>query len=163
MDAEIKAQNLAMNQYCKRLNEQYHNYAVACGLSDSTLWVLYSLWETDTYLTQNDICALWMYPKQTINFTITGLVKKGLVRLEQRPGARSGKTVKLTDAGAALCHRVITPLLEAEERGLSQLTAQDRALLVALCEQQCTFFEREITALTESAAPQTERNSHGKK
>ena len=104
-----------------------------------------------------------MYPKQTINYTITGLVKKGLVRLEQRPGARSGKTVKLTDAGAALCHRVITPLLEAEERGLSQLTAQDRALLVALCEQQCTFFEREITALTESAAPQTERNSHGKK
>ena len=87
MDAEIKAQNLAMNQYCKRLNEQYHNYAVACGLSDPTLWVLYSLWETDTYLTQNDICALWMYPKQTINFTITGLVKKGLVRLEQRPGS----------------------------------------------------------------------------
>lgn len=163
MDAEIKAQNLAMNQYCKRLNEQYHNYAVSCGLSDPALWVLYALWEADAPMTQNDIAAVWMYPKQTINFTIAGLVKKGCVQLEQRPGARSGKTVKLTAAGTALCRKVIAPLMEAEERGLSQLTAADRALLVALSEQQCTFFEREITALTESAAPQTERNSHGKK
>ena len=85
MDSEVKAQNIALNQFCKRINEQYHAYAVHCGLSDPALWVLYSLWEADTILTQNDICALWMYPKQTINFTISGLVKKGLVQLEQRP------------------------------------------------------------------------------
>jgi len=82
MDSEVKAQNIALNQFCKRMNEQYHAYAVRCGLSDPALWVLYSLWEADTILTQNDICSLWMYPKQTINFTISGLVKKGLVQLE---------------------------------------------------------------------------------
>lgn len=157
MDAEVKAQNIALNQFYKRMNEQYHAYAVHCGLSDPTLWVLYSLWETDTYLTQNDICALWMYPKQTINFTITGLVKKGIVRLEQRPGARSGKTVKLTDAGAALCHQIITPLLEAEERSLSQLTEPARKLLLTLSEKQCVCFEREIsTLLAPAEAPPEE-------
>ena len=151
MDAEVKTQNLTLNQHYKRMNEQYHAYAVHCGLSDPALWVLYSLWESDQELTQNDICALWMYPKQTINFTIAGLVKKGHVRLEQRPGARSGKTVKLTAAGDALCRKVIAPLLEAEERCLSQISAQDRALLVALSEKQCTFLEQEIHRLTAPA------------
>lgn len=147
MDSEVKAQNIALNQFCKRMNEQYHAYAVHCGLSDPALWVLYSLWEADTILTQNDICSLWMYPKQTINFTISGLVKKGLVQLEQRPGARSGKAVRLTAAGEAFCHKAITPLLMAEERSLLQLADSDSRTLVALSEKQCIFFERELQGL----------------
>ena len=121
MDSEVKAQNIALNQFCKRMNEQYHAYAVHCGLSDPALWVLYSLWEADTILTQNDICSLWMYPKQTINFTISGLVKKGLVQLEQRPGARSGKAVRLTAAGEAFCHKAINPA--ADGRGAQPFAA----------------------------------------
>ena len=152
MNAEVKAQNLALNQHYKRLNEQYHAYAVRCGLSDPALWVLYSLWETNAPLTQNDICALWMYPKQTINFTIASLVKKGCVRLEQRPGARSGKTVRLTDEGTALCQKVIAPLMEAEERSLLQLTDPERELLVRLSEKQCTSFVQEVQALLQPEA-----------
>lgn len=86
-------------------------------------------------------------PKQTINFTISGLVKKGLVQLEQRPGARSGKAVRLTAAGEAFCHKAITPLLMAEERSLLQLADFDRRTLVALSEKQCIFFERELQGL----------------
>ena len=147
MDAEVKAQNLALNQFYKRMNEQYHAYAVHCGLSDPALWVLYSLWETETPMTQNDIAAIWMYPKQTINFTISGLVKKGFVQLEPLPGARNSKAVKLTRTGKALCQRVIAPLMDAEERSLSQLTAPARRLLVGLSEKQCICFEREVSAL----------------
>ncbi len=147
MDAEVKAQNIALNQFYKRMNEQYHAYAVHCGLSDPSLWVLYSLWETEAPMTQNDIASIWMYPKQTINFTISGLVKKGCVQLEQRPGARSGKTVKLTAEGAALCQKVIVPLMEAEERSLSRLTAAERHTLISLSEKQCTSFERSLQAL----------------
>ena len=147
MDAQVKAQNIALNQFYKRMNEQYHAYAAHCGLSDPALWVLYSLWETETPLTQNDICALWMYPKQTINFTISGLLKKGYVTLEQRPGARSGKAVRLTAEGNELCKRAIAPLMEAEERALSQLTEPARKLLVGLSEKQCICFEREIRIL----------------
>lgn len=152
MNAEVKAQNLALNQHYKRLNEQYHAYAVRCGLSDPALWVLYSLWETNAPLTQNDICALWMYPKQTINFTIASLVKKGCVRLEQRPGARSGKAVRLTAEGTALCQKVIAPLMEAEERSLLQLTDPERELLVRLSEKQCTSFVQEVQALLQPEA-----------
>lgn len=147
MDAEVKAQNIALNQFYKRMNEQYHAYAAHCGLSDPALWVLYSLWETETPLTQNNICALWMYPKQTINFTISGLLKKGYVTLEQQPGAGNSKAVRLTSEGEALCRKIIAPLMEAEERTLSQLTEPARRLLVGLSEKQCICFEREISAL----------------
>ena len=147
MDAEVKVQNMALNQHYKRMNEQYHAYAVRCGLSDPALWVLYSLWEADVPLTQNDICALWMYPKQTINFTVSSFVKKGYVRLEQRSGVRSGKTVRLTAEGTALCQKVIAPLMEAEERSLLRLTAPARKLLVGLSEKQCLYFEQEVQAL----------------
>ena len=147
MDAEVKAQNIALNQFYKRMNEQYHAYAVHCGLSDPALWVLYSLWETEAPMTQNDIASIWMYPKQTINFTITGFVKKGCVQLEQRPGARSGKTVKLTAEGTALCQKAIVPLMEAEERSLSQLTDAERHTLISLSEKQCASFERSLQAL----------------
>ena len=159
MDAEVKAQNIALNQYYKRMNEQYHAYAVHCGLSDPALWVLYSLWETETPLTQNDICALWMYPKQTINFTISGLLKKGCVTLEQRPGPRNSKVVRLTAEGRALCQAVVAPLMEAEERSLSQLTEPARKLLLTLSEKQCLCFEREVRALLaplETALPENE-------
>lgn len=165
MDSEVKAQNIALNQFCKRMNEQYHAYAVHCGLSDPALWVLYSLWEADTILTQNDICSLWMYPKQTINFTISGLVKKGLVQLEQRPGARSGKAVRLTAAGEAFCHKAITPLLMAEERSLLQLADSDRRTLVALSENSASFLNGSCKAFC--SAPKNdqsfiERTFHGK-
>ena len=147
MDAEVKAQNIALNQFYKRMNEQYHAYAVHCGLSDPALWVLYSLWETETPMTQNDIASIWMYPKQTINFTISGLVKKGCVQLEQRSGARSGKTVKLTAEGTALCEKVIVPLMEAEERSLSRLTDAERHTLISLSGKQCLSFEQSLQAL----------------
>ncbi len=147
MDANVKAQNIALNQYYKRMNEQYHAYAVHCGLSDPALWVLYSLWESDIPLTQNDICALWMYPKQTINFTISGFLKKGYITLEQLSGARNRKAVRLTAEGRALCQRVIAPLMEAEERSLLHFTAAERAALVSMNEKQCISFEQEVGAL----------------
>lgn len=149
MAETVKSQNLALNQYYKRMNEQYHSYAVHCGLSDPALWILYSLWESDTPMTQNDLSAIWMYPKQTINFTIAGLTKKGCIHLEQRSGARSGKTICLTAEGTALCRKVIVPLLAAEERSLMTFSEENRKLLVTLSERQCTSLENEIRLLTD--------------
>ena len=147
MDAEVKAQNMALNQVAKRLDEQYHTYAAHCGLSDPAFWILYILYEADEPVTQNDLAHAWCYPKQTINFTVSSFVKKGYVRLEQRSGIRSGKTVRLTAEGTALCQNVIAPLMEAEERSLLRLTAPARKLLVGLSEKQCLYFEQEVQAL----------------
>ena len=147
MDATVKAQNMALNLYFKRLNEKYHSYAVYCGISDPTLWVLYSVWGSEVPLTQNDICEKWMYPKQTVNFTISGLVKKGYVQLEQRSGAHSGKAVCLTEQGRELCKKIIQPLIEAEEKSLLDMTEPARKLMIGLLEKHGLSFENEIGKL----------------
>lgn len=147
MSETVNGQNAALNRIWKRMNMQYHDYAVACGLSDPAMWTLYALYENRGEahpLTQNDIVETWMYPKQTVNFTITGLAKKGYVCLEQLGGARNSKAIHLTEAGKQLCEKTIRPLMEAEENALRQLTEQERALLVRLNEAQCSALEHEI-------------------
>ena len=146
MQENVHRQNLALNRYWKRMNVQYHSYAAACGLSDPAMWTLYALYEhgEDSILTQNDIVEMWMYPKQTVNFTITGFVKKGYVYLEPMGGARNSKAVRLTEAGKQFCQKTIRPLMEAEENALLHLSAEERALLVRLSEAQCDALKTEI-------------------
>lgn len=147
MSETVNGQNTELNRIWKRMNVQYHNYAVACGLSDPAMWTLYALYENcgGTHpLTQNDIVETWMYPKQTVNFTITGLVKKGYVFLEQLGGARNSKAVHLTEAGKQLCEQIIRPMMDAEENALRKLSEEERMLLVRLNAAQCSALETEI-------------------
>ena len=55
------------NQLFRELDNLYHNYAKSCGLSDSTLWILYSIYEDKEIHTQKDLCESWSYSKQTGN------------------------------------------------------------------------------------------------
>lgn len=83
MDANIRAINSELTQLYKWEDELYHRYGVFCGLSDPAVWILYGLYEdTEQILTQNDLVSTWFYPKQTINYTVNALVKRGLVKLE---------------------------------------------------------------------------------
>jgi len=145
----VQQQNIELNRVWKRMNQQYHAYAVANDLSDPAMWMLYSLAETGygKTLTQNDLVEIWMYPKQTVNFTIAALVKKGYVYMEQMGGARNSKAVRLTEEGKTFCKQVIRPLIEAEQRALFTLTDEQRELLLRLSERQCTALETEIGSL----------------
>ena len=149
MKETVQQQNLALNRFWKRMNMQYHAYAAANDLSDPAMWTLYSLEENgpDKIMTQNDLVETWMYPKQTVSFTIAGLVKKGYVYLEQLGSARNSKAVRLTEDGKAFCKRVIRPLIEAEQNALLTLSDAQREELLRLSEQQCSALEREVSAL----------------
>lgn len=149
MNDKIKAQNVALTQISKRLDVLYHTYGVYAGLSDPAIWLLYSLCEAKSKtITQNDLAAMWFYPKQTVNSTVAVLTEKGYLRLEQLPGMRTGKAVRLTEAGERLCEEKIAPLIAAEERSLMRLTEQERETLLGLTEKQCNMFGEEIEKLT---------------
>lgn len=147
MHMRVKEQNIMLIQNAKKLNEQYHVYAAYCGLSDPALCVLYTLYDADEIVTQNELAVMWCYPKQTINFAISGLVKKGYVKLEKLGMARNSKAVRLTDEGSEFCQRVIAPLTDAEEHSLLRLTEEERELLVQLEQKQGAYFKDEIQRL----------------
>ena len=147
MSETVNRQNTILNQIWKRVNKQYHLYSTKHNLSDPAMWTLYTLNESDDALTQNDIASEWMYSKQTVNFTIAGLVKKGYVYLEPMSGARNSKAIRLTEAGKALCRAVICPLVEAEERTLLCMTEEERRQFIALNEKYCNAFQATIQEL----------------
>lgn len=149
MTEKIRAMNIALTQLAKREEELYHHYGTFCGLSDPAVWVLYTLYEDEKNIyTQNDLVSMWSFPKQTLNNTVSNLVKKGWVQLEQLPGARNSKAIKLTKEGQQVCYEKILPLMLAEERSLTRLTDDEQRTLLRLFEKQCTYFEEEIKKIT---------------
>lgn len=149
MDEKSRALNSELTQMYKWEDELYHRYGVFFGLSDPAVWVLYGLYEdTERVLTQNDLVSTWFYPKQTINYTVSSLVKNGWVRLEQLPGSGNSKAVLLTEEGKRICKEKILPLMQAEEKSLSRMTAEEQKLLLHLFKKQITYFEEEIQKIT---------------
>ncbi len=111
-----------LNRLCKATDELYHNYATNIGLSDSALWIFYAICESDGSLTQNELCSLWCYSKQTVNSTVKSLCDKGLLFLEHIDGTRTHKAIKLTDEGQQFCEKYILPLIKAEQDVYSTMT-----------------------------------------
>lgn len=149
MDDKIRSLNVALSQLYKRGDEVYHRYGVHCGLSDPALWVLYTLCEDENAVyTQYDLVSMWSFPKQTLNYAVSGMVKNGWIRLEQLPGGRNRKAVVLTEKGKRICDEKILPLMLAEERSLLVLTPEEREMLLRLNEKQSLAFEQEIDRLT---------------
>lgn len=149
MNDKIRTLNMALSQLYNRQDELYHRYSVYCGLSEPAIWVLYTLYEVEGRVyTQNDLVSLWSFPKQTLNYAVSGLVNNGWLRLEQLPGGRNRKAVLLTEEGQRVCEEKILPLMLAEERSLLDLTEEEQALLLRLYQKQCAAFEAEINKLT---------------
>lgn len=119
-------------QTYKELNRIYHNYAKACGLSDTAFLVLYSLCtlpDDRTSYTQSEFCADWFYSKQTVNSAMKKLERAGLIQLEPVEGQRKNKQIQLTDAGSSLAEIMITPLIWAEDHAFLDMDEQVRAQL----------------------------------
>lgn len=149
MDEKVKITNSELTQMYKWEDDIYHRYGVSVGLSDPAVWVLYGLYEdTQKVLTQNDFVSEWFYPKQTINYTVNALVKKGWVELKQLPVARNNKAIVLTNEGKRICEEKIVPLMRAEEKSISRMTEEERELLLQLTKKQLTYFEEEVGKIT---------------
>lgn len=146
----IQAQNDELMQLYKWEDDLYHRYSVFCGLSDPAIWILYSIYnESEHKYTQYDLVSKWFYPKQTVNYTVNALIKKGWITLEQMSGARNAKAILLTEAGKNVCKEKICPLMEAEVQSLSRMTDEERELLVKLTKMQIGYFEEELNKITE--------------
>ena len=79
MENMIIDQLAVFNQLYKEMDEIYHLYAKKQGISDTALWLLYSLYEKDATYTQRELCSAWHYPPQTINSALKNLEKQEFI------------------------------------------------------------------------------------
>ena len=149
MSDRSQTQMQELNRLYKQQDELYHNLAVRFGISDTALWILYSICSSEKPATQYDFANAWFYPKQTVNSAIARLEKTGMLSLVPVPGTRNRKNVILTKDGEAFCARTVLPLLEAEERAFRRFSEAERQTFLRLMEEQFRYLREETAGTAE--------------
>lgn len=143
----VKGKNRELSRVYNEQEQLYNNYAYRCGLSASSLWILYALYEMEEVYMQNDIAKIVSLPKQTVNSSIARLIKKGYIELEHIEMTRNGKAVKLTKEGKKICKKIIAPLIEAEESSLSNMTKNEVETLLILLNKIVLIFKDKLETI----------------
>lgn len=123
---------LEISQLSEESDKIYHDIAQSYGLTDSIYWILYILYNYDEPISQVDLCELWAYSKQTINTSVTSMIKKEWITLEALTGMKNRKRIVLTKAGQQFCEQVIGETREIEEASLSRISEEERELFLSL-------------------------------
>ncbi len=123
-----------------QIEEFYHALAQNRGLSDSALWVLWSLAELGEGCTQKDICRQFYLSKQTVHSSVRKLEKDGL--LELRPSEGREVSLHLTPEGQDLLREKVLPILKAERAAATSLTGEEWRTLIRLSNQWLEGFRK---------------------
>lgn len=143
MQEPMMEELIIFNQIYREMDQIYHLYAKQNGLSDASLWLLYSLCERETY-TQREICNAWHYPPQTINSALKAMEKKGILELQAIAGNQKNKRVVLTQKGEVLRDTVIHPLILAEQQAFAELPKKERESLLILTKKYAELLQKAV-------------------
>lgn len=116
MNHTTKEQLEMINQQMKELAGIYRTAVSSLGISENEFWIWYALISMEEELSQQDICGMWAFSKQTVNTIISHMVKNNYVTLEVVPGTRNRKNIHLTEKGREFGESVIVPISNAEVR-----------------------------------------------
>lgn len=105
----------------KQFDALYRSVGTQLRLSDCAMWVLYFIGTADQPLSQQELIEKMVFPKQTINSAVMGLVRKGLVELKAVPGTRNRKTILLTETGKALAEETVLRMVRAELQAVEKM------------------------------------------
>lgn len=133
------------NRLFKQLDGAYRRFANALNLSETALWILYSLREGSAR-TQKDLCDLMHQSKQSINSALKRLEEEGCIVLTVSEENRTRKLLRLTERGEALAARTADKVIAAEERALAKLSPADAEQLLTLYGRFVQAVEDEIQA-----------------
>lgn len=121
-----------LNRSYKEAEILYAKYAASCGVSTTTVCVLYSLYTSDAPCTQTQLAEDWGIPMQTVNSCLKAPEKSGAVRLDFAEGSRKSKHILLTGQGEALAQRIIAPLVRSENAAFGSLTPEEQQQLLSI-------------------------------
>ena len=138
---------IVLRKEMKELNKQYretdriyHEISMQSGLSDSAFMILYAIVELGDGCQQKDIADLYCYSRQTINSSISGLQRNGILQLHK--GSRRDLHISLTTEGKRFVEEKIYPVMEMENSIFDELTEQESEEYLRLA-QKITCLLRE--------------------
>lgn len=142
MDANIKKQVDIINQRIKELNALYHYAANKADISDGELCIWSVLLNGDEEYSQQDLCEKLSLTKQTVNSSISNLIKKGYVFLEHVPGTRNRKVIRITEDGLSYGKSTIKWIFDAEQKALDETDSKEVQVCIAMLEKYIQNLKR---------------------
>ena len=124
MDSLIKT----LHQHYKNLDSIYNNYAKENGLSVSSFWILYSIVQSESPLTQSEMINIWTFTQQTVNTSLKNLEKDGLIEFKTSSENKKNKYIYLTKAGKELTEKIINPFIQAEKSAAEKFSPEMKNL-----------------------------------
>ena len=121
---------MILNHRLKENDDWYQQTAKQLGISDSTFWILYMLYDYRDGITQSEICSLSCFPKQTINSSLKKLENDGIIELIPGADGRSKKII-LTAAGHELMKKTIIKVRQTEHEALNRMTDEEKDILIS--------------------------------
>lgn len=128
----------------KEFDDIYHKIALHYNLSDSTFWVLYTLYDNKYELTQKEICQDWYYSKQTINSAIKDLEKKEYIVLSYKEGSNKSKIVSLTNKGKKVAKESVGRIIEIENSAFSKIDGKEFDMVIDFFKKNIAVFKEEL-------------------
>ena len=100
-------------------------------MSECSFWILYSLRETNTSITQSELCYALSQPKQTINSALKKMQDYGFIELLISQDRRK-KYIRLTDKGALLAQETVDKVILLENQTFDTFTEEEQSLFLQL-------------------------------
>lgn len=131
-----------INYLTSEMNGLYHQFSQKLGMSDSVSIVLYSIYDAGGECLLGDIQKNSGISKQTIHSAVQGLVKDGLLSLEQHNG--KAKKVSFTPKGRDYAEKTVARIYEAEINSFSRWPEEKVEEYLKLMEQYAESFRQEM-------------------
>lgn len=144
MNNIIKEQLEIINQQMKELAGIYKTAVSNLNISENEFWIWYALVNIEDELSQQDICDIWSFSKQTVNTIVSHMVKDGYATLEVVPGTRNRKNIHLTEKGKEFGESLIVPIFNAEVRALERIPQEERSACLKALEKYIGLLKDEI-------------------
>lgn len=139
----IKAYTDEFEWQLKEQNAIYHSAAVKFNLSDTAMWILYTVSGSEKEYSQQELCRISYFAKQTVNTAINSLSEKGLVVLKSACGSRKEKKIVLTPQGREYAKNTTDKLHKAEERTYKHFSEKELNLYLEMTKKITEFLREE--------------------
>lgn len=149
-ESELLNDQIKLNAVSKAIDDLYHSLSVKYNMSDSALWIFYTLRIMRRPMTQSELCNYIFQSKQTINSSLKKLVDEGYLAFEMSPNNKKNKFIILTEKGSQIVEEEIDPVIKCESNVLNRLGDERRKLFVELYQEYYSLLKKELEGIGEN-------------
>lgn len=132
--------NYQFNLLYNQMTGVYHRIVKKYNLSECTFWILYALNVENRPLTQAELSAYLIAPKQTIHSSLHKMLEDDLLLLKETNGKK--KYYALTKEGKKISKTTVQLLIKKEDQAFGCLNEKERDEFIRIFQKMLQYLEQ---------------------